>query len=508
MTRRIFAVALGIAVAAGATLAVMVANEAKAQTLRTANLDAPPNRGDPTGPGLSYQHVITWDAMYDALTTIEPDGKPLGVLATSWENKSPTSWVFKLRPGVAFHTGTPFNADAMVAAVKYLQSDESKKYGSALYNTLAHIVEAAKIDDMTVELKTSSPAPIVPSEAAALRIVDPRAWADLGRDNFGNKPSGTGPFRVTTWDNTKVEMTRFDGGPRKAKVSGLLMYFMPEPPTRVQAINSDAVDIAFSIAADDVGIVTRAGGKVAASTSPSITILVFNQSLGGYTTDQRVRLAFNLAIDKSYTQTLLGGYSVATAQPAARTVHGHQADIAPYPYDPARAKQLHSAAGYGNGLKAIAEVVLTSSDTKNVLEKVAADVAKVGIDLDMRPITLADLSARSAGTKPYEGQMHISNYGSNPAMDMMRPINAFHSCRNMRKWTCFPEIQPDIDAANAEFDVAKRNALLRKIALYYHEQAPDIFLFEAFQLDAVRSRVQNFRNDNWRVNWADISVAR
>lgn len=167
-----------------------------------------------------------------------------------------------------------------------------------------------------------------------------------------------------------------------------------------------------------------------------------------------------------------------------------------------------SAAGYSNGLKAIAEVVLTSSDTKNVLEKVAADVAKVGITLEMRLITLADLSARSAGTKPYEGEMHISNYGSNPAMDMMRPINAFHSCRNVRKWTCFPEIQPDIEAANAEFDVAKRNALLRKIALYYHEQAPDIFLFEQFQLDAVRSRVQNFRNDNWRVNWEAITVTR
>src|SRR5688572_27229914 len=100
-------VALSVLVASGAALPALLAGEAQAQVLRTANLDAPNNRGDPTGPGLSYQHVITWDTMYDALTTIEPDGKPLGVLATSWENKSPTSWQFKLRPGITFHTGTP-----------------------------------------------------------------------------------------------------------------------------------------------------------------------------------------------------------------------------------------------------------------------------------------------------------------------------------------------------------------------------------------------------------------
>lgn len=491
--------------ALAAALALFV-NGATAQTLRVANLEPPPNRGDPTGPGLSYQHVITWEAIHDALTTIEPDGRPKGNLALSWENKDPLTWVFKLRPNLKFHAGTAFDADAVVAAVRTLHSDDTKRFGVALYNTLRHITEARKVDDMTVELKTAAPGPIVPSEAAALRIVDPKVWADLGREKYGNAPSGIGPFRVTAWDNTKLEMARFEGGPRQAKVANITMFFLPEPATRVQALNGGSVDLAFTISPDAVDLVIRSGGRIHPSGSPSILTLTFNQGQGKYTTDLKVRRAFNLAMDKSYTETLLKGYAKYVAQPAARSVNGYQPDIQPYPYDPAEAKRLLTEAGYGNGLKAVAEVVLSSSDVANVFTKIVQDVSKVGIDLEMRQIQLADLSARGTGVKPYEGEIHISNFGSNPAMDMMRPINAFHSCSNPRKWSCFTEIEADIAAANTELDTTKRNALLRKIALFYHERAPSIWVYEQFQLDATSAKVRNYKNENWRVNWADIEI--
>jgi ABC-type transport system substrate-binding protein len=284
------------------------------------------------------------------------------------------------------------------------------------------------------------------------------------------------------------------------------MYFLPEPATRVQAVTGGSVDIAFGISPDSVELITRGGHKVVSSAAPSNLILVFNQAQGKYTTDQRVRMAYNLAIDKSYAQTLLNGYGKVISQPAASNVNGYQADIPTYPHDPVRAKRLLTEAGYGNGLKSIVEVVLTSSEIQNVFLKIQQDVAKVGIEMDLRPIQLADLSARGAGIKPYEGEMHIHNYGSNPAMDMMRPINAFHSCSNPRKWKCFPEIEPTITIANTEFDPVKRSAALRKIAQYYHEQAPDIFAYEQFQLDAIASKVKNFKNENWRVNWADIEI--
>jgi peptide/nickel transport system substrate-binding protein len=488
-----------------ADLATVSAVEVRAQTLRVANLDSPPNRGDPHS-GLSYQHVYTWEALHDSLTSVDPDGKPVGRLAASWENKSPDTWVFKLRPGIKFHSGQPFTADAIVSSVRYITSDDGKTQAAAVQGSLRHLVSASKVDDLTVEVKTTGPSPILPWEIGALKIVDNKAWADLGRENFGKTPSGTGPFRVTSWDNTKMEATRFMDGVRKPKVAGLLIYFMPETATRVQAFQSGAVDIALGIGSDSRAAVQAAGGTINTGPAPSVSVLTFNQTKGGFTTDRRVRLAMNLAVDKSYTQTLLGGFGRPANQPAARTVNGYQADIPPYAFDPERAKALLAEAGYKDGLKVVAEIVTNNADLTNTYQHVAQNLSRVGVNMELRIISLPDLVARVNGAKQSEGEMHVFNYGSNPSIDMMRSINAFHSCEAPRKWTCLPEIEDTIKMVNTEFDPAKRAAGLRRIAQFYHEQAPAIWLYEQYELDAVSNKVRNYKSENWRINWADIEL--
>ena len=490
---------------AGVTLAALLASTAHAQTIRVANLDAPVNRGEPSGS--SYQHTYTWEAMHDGLTTVEGDGSPGPRLALSWENKGGTTWVFKLRPGVTFHAGTPFTADAVVAAITYMNSDPGKATMPSIQGALRYITGATKIDDLTVEVKTETPNPIAPSEIAALKMVDPKAWAELGRENFGNKPSGTGPFRVTSWDNTKVEMVRFDGGVRKPKAAALQMYFMPETPTRVQAFSSGQVDIAFGVGADSQGAVLSAKGRLNSGPAPSVSVGLINMSKGGWTTDKRVRQALNYAIDKNYAQTLLGGFTQPASQPASRTVNGYQADIKPYPHDPAKAKALLAEAGFPNGLNVIWEVTTNNADLSNVNQYVAQQLAAVGVKVDLKIISLPDLVARVQGAKPTEGEMHTFNYGSNPSNDMMRSINAFHSCKARQKWACLPEAEDIIAAVNSEFDAKKRSEGLRKIAQIYHDQAPVIWLYEQYELDALSPRVKNYKNENWRINWADIEIA-
>ena len=104
--------------------------------------------------------------------------------------------------------------------------------------------------------------------------------------------------------------------------------------------------------------------------------------------------------------------------------------------------------------------------------------------------------------------MFVFNFGAAPSGDMMRPINSFHSCGAPRKWTCFPEIEATIKMVNEEFDPAKRAAGLREVALYYHENAPAVWLFEQVELDAVSPRVQNYRNENWIISWTDMELTK
>jgi ABC-type transport system substrate-binding protein len=167
-------------IVAGMALLLVSSAGAQAQTLRVSNLNAPSGKGDPT-TSLSYQHTYTFEAIFDTLTAVRGDGKPAASLAESWTNKDPLTWTFKLKPGVTFHTGTPLTADVIVFAVKNLQSDDQKKLGAPVYGSLSHIIEATKLDDMTIRkpgptlgVRISGPGRRAPAPSASRRGTTPR----------------------------------------------------------------------------------------------------------------------------------------------------------------------------------------------------------------------------------------------------------------------------------------------------------------------------------------------
>lgn len=491
----------GILLASGAILSPAAAQ----QSVKIAINNMPPTRGDPT-TSLTYQFGYVWQAMFDSLTRVDDSGKAQPALAESWRNVSPTQWEFKLRPGVTFHNGEPLTADAIVLALQTLISDEGKTKSGVVFGTLRSVAGARRIDDQTVEVTTANPAPILPNEIAALKIAAPKAWSSLGREGFARNPAGTGPFQQVSWDDSKLVLKRADNAWRKPKLDGMEILLLPEFASREQAFTSGQVDIAWSLAADSKDKVERAGGKLVIVPTPSINALLFHAQKPGPTQDKRVRHALNYALDKSYTETLMGGFTTSASQPAGKTVRGFQSDIKPYEYDPAKAKALLAEAGYANGFSGLAEITLVGS--KDIFEKIAADFSKVGVQVEMRIITLNDLLARRDGRKEFDGAMFNYNFGAQPSGDMMRSLNSFHSCNFPRKWTCFPEIEPTIAMVNSEFDEKKRNEGLRKIAQYYRDNAPAVWMEEQIEIDGVSNKVRNYRNVNWVINFTDFDIAR
>ncbi len=495
-----------LSTAAGALVAFsLAAAPAAAQTLRIGAAELPPSAGDPT-TSLTRSSVFVWQAMFNAIAKVDSTGKAQPILAESWQNLSPTTWRVKMRSNVTFHNGEPLTADALVDAVNTLISDEGKTKGGPVYGTLRPLAGAKKIDDMTVEITTSTPTPTLIADMGALMIVAPKAWASLGRDGFSRNPSGTGPFQQVSWSDSKVVLKRADNALRKGNVDGIEMLVLPEVASRVQAFSSDQVDLAWSLIPDARREVERAGGMLVAGPTAAVNTLIMHAQKPGPTQDKRVRQAINYALDKSFTETLLNGTAVPASQPAARAVRGHQTDIKPYAYDPAKAKALLAEAGYPNGFPLAADATL--GNNKDILEKAAADLTRIGIPLQINPITLPDLLARRDGKKEFEGTLFYYNFNGQPGNDMMRPINSLHSCGFARKWVCFPEIEPTIAMANSEFDEKKRDEALRQIALYYHENAPALWLEESSELSAVSKKVKNYENINWQINYTDIEMTR
>lgn len=496
---------LGTAAGSAVLGALLATTPLSAADLRVGTGDMPASRGDPN-TSLSYFLLFAWGTMFDTLTYADGKGVAQPRLAATWKNTSPTTWEFTLRPNVKFHNGEALTADAVAHTVNYLVSEDGRKNSGIVYNSLRNLASARAKDPLTVEITTAAPGPITPNELSALKIVAPKAWTDLGRAGFMKDPSGTGPFRQVSWDDSKLTVAKFRDSWVQAKVDGIAMVLLPETAARTQALLSGQTDIAITVAGDSRRQIEAAGYRVVVGPTQSVNALPFNMLRPGPLTDVRVRQAINYAIDKSFVQTLLGGTTVVAGQPAPSSVNGYQADIKAYPHDPAKAKQLLAEAGHPNGFKLTAEIVTVIADSATVFQWVSSNLKQVGVDMELKVISLPDLVQRAAGVKPLEGDLVYINYGANPSGDMMRSINNFHSC-NAKRWTCIPEIEPTIKAVNEEFDRAKRNEGLRKIAQTYHEQAPAIWLQEDVQIDALSGKVRGYKNENWQIFWEDVELA-
>src|SRR5688572_6059162 len=110
---------------------------------------------DPHGNNEGFTNAYL-DNIYEPLVTRGKDLKIEPCLALSWQNVDPTTTRFKLRQNVRFHDGSPFTADDVVFSIQRALSDTSnfKPY-------LAGVKEARKVDDYTVDVITSGPAPVL-----------------------------------------------------------------------------------------------------------------------------------------------------------------------------------------------------------------------------------------------------------------------------------------------------------------------------------------------------------
>src|SRR3712207_2883055 len=166
-------------------------------------------------------------------------------------------WVFRLRPGVKFHDGSDFNADAVVWNVRKVLDREAPHYDPRQVGLTASrmptLRRAEKVDDMTVALITSEPDSLLPINLTNLFMASPAHWERLRRDApnaesawnaFAANASGTGPFRMTRFvARQRVEMARNDNyWGEKAKAAAIHLVPIPEANARTAALLSGQVD--------------------------------------------------------------------------------------------------------------------------------------------------------------------------------------------------------------------------------------------------------------------------
>jgi len=306
-------------------------------------------------------HMV-YDRLVERDIAVKADLPPFGPgLATSWE-VSPDAkvYTFKLRPGVKFHDGTPCDAEAIKFNIERNWNPNHPQYhkAGAGANALGYkdLDKVEVVDATTVRVTHKNPFADFLNVLAfgTYSIGSPTQIQKVGNDEFGNQPSGTGPFKFAERERgVKLVFERnadyWGGAPPLERV---IIRPLPEAVARLTALETGEVDWVNNVHPDSIA-------KVQAN--PNLVIeLAQLPNTWGYipnhradpTKNVKVRQALNWAVNReALCKDVMRGLAVPSTSPFAPTgTAGHNPNIKGYGFDPAKAKALLAEAGYANGL--------------------------------------------------------------------------------------------------------------------------------------------------------------
>jgi len=371
-------------------------------------------------------------------------------LAESVENVDPTTWRLKLRTGISFTNGEPFNAAAAKFTIDRILADPQ----ALVYGQWTFIKEVRAVDDATLDIVTAAPEPAFMSRMAGTgcQVVPPAYYQQVGKDGFGQQPIGLGPFSLVEFVKDdrvtlKANPSYWRGGPQ---IDELVFRSIPEASTRVAELLQGGVDVVSSLPVQDVPRV-EGDQNLALKRFLTAQTMILTLRAGpsepmpdfaGPTTDPRVRQAIELAIDRQALVDLVGGGVPTMTRVTPPTpcsdpeLYDHAGE-----YDPERARALLQEAGY-DGTPLTFHASLAFPMEKEVAETITAMLEEVGLTVDLQ---VMDTSAfREQIYVPYKNQELYLDALGNSFFDPWITVLSERSDRRERSgWS-----GPDADRAD------------------------------------------------------------
>ncbi|SON58445.1 Dipeptide-binding protein (plasmid) [Hartmannibacter diazotrophicus] len=290
-----------------------------------------PSNLEPCGSIITSVGQVVSQNITEPLTVVDPkSGQPEPKLATDWTQKDAKTWIFHLRKGVTFQDGEPFNAKAAAYSIDRMTGGKLTCSNVAKFGDVKLTV--TPVDDLTLEIKTAEPLPILPTLLSVAMIVSPKTPADQPV----NDPVGTGPYKLKTFTPETVVLDRYDGyWGDKPQVAEATYVWRGESSIRAAMVETGEADLTPSIAIQDA---TNKATDFAYLNSETTDIRI---DLGFAPLDDvRVRKALNLAIDWEGLGGLLGDDVIRASQMVVPGINGHDDGLKAWGYDPGKAKAL------------------------------------------------------------------------------------------------------------------------------------------------------------------------
>src|SRR5215471_10347292 len=437
-------------------------------------------------PGLVTPFMFLY-ALHDALVKPMPDKNITPSLAESWST-SPDGLVYEfvLRQGVRFHNGEPVTADD----VKF----SFERYRGISAKMLKERIAAIETPEpRRIRFRLKQPWPDFMSFYGTLATgaswVVPRHYVEkVGEDGFKQAPIGAGPYRFVSFTpgvELVLEATESYWG-KVPSVKRLVFKSMPDPVTRLAALKSGEVDLAYGIGGELGEDVRRTPGLTLRPTPFTSTHwLLFADQWEARSPwhDKRVRLAAIYAVDRqaiNEAQSL--GFSQITGSIIPRSFDFYwQPPV--HPFDPAKAKQLLAEAGYPNGFEA--GDLWCDAATSPTAEAILTYLQAVGIKTKLRPLERAGFMREYQEKKLRNLIYSLSGIFGNAATR----IEVFTASSGMYAYGAYADIDDLFQEQVAELDPQKREAILHRIQQLIYDKAMYLPLMQLAVMNAYGPRV-------------------
>lgn len=453
--------------------------------------------------------------LYDPLIAVDEETALVPGLAESWEvTDDGLEYTLKLRMGVTFHDGTPFNADAVKVNLER-QWDEATntRYHDDFVEYVASI---DVIDESTVKIRLHKLYILFLRELLAFgsgHMVSPTALQELG-DEFAQKPVGTGPFKFEEFvQDSHVVMVRNDdywqGAPH---LDRLRVRIIPEQSVQIVELEAGNVDVGFSVQAKDVERLKAAGVNIVAQ--PAITATFISMNLAkGPTRELAVRRAIAMAVDRqAIVDELLLGYGQISRGGSPKGWPRYHEDIPIDEYNPEEAARILDEAGWvmgSDGVRVrngeILKVNILSTQLERALsyglmnEFIQQSLERIGFATELRTLEWGAYLDEFRAGEWWHVTFHAQNQNAKELVGATLEPEGYWNVNQIGKVTegelveVADQIRAYYDEMNSSLDPKDQIAAWKKIQMLVQEHQLISWLVHWDYLVAVNQRVHGLR---------------
>ena len=466
----------------------------------TCSVDLQPKSLDPImGDAPTSDRYVLLN-LYEGLMRFDGKGNLEPALAESWSwNGDNTAITFKLRSGVVFHDGTPFDAEAAAFNLRRVIDPATN---APRRGDLADIQSVDVVDPATlkVNLKATSGAALASLAVEAGMMGSPTAIKKFGPD-FGRNPVGTGPFKFTEWiSGTGVKMVRNDrywrmGFDKKPLpyLDGIHLRFITNTAVKMVEVKSGNVLLTDTITPKDFEEVTANKALVLVTNPVGIAQWIAYNSTKPPFNNKVLRAAFNAAIDREgIMKAVTRGFGKVTPTLIAPADWAYDSSLKSPAYDPALAKKLLAQSGVATPFNATMSIIQRDPDTQ-VAQFIQAQLRNVGINLRIEVLERQAFVPKVLG---YQYELAMGRIGV-PRADPDHVFGPFFGAKAAQNWSGFKNdaIFDAVDLARRESDRTRRKSLYAHAQRLLLEEDYYGFLFFRDTRLVANRKVQNLKLD-------------